>query len=57
MSVSKSPLPFIVSYVFGVEDGKQHLDYMFRHRHVSQGLSYPLPGSSFKLTMPNLEST
>ena len=29
MSVSKSPLPFIVSYViFWTEDRKQHLDYM-----------------------------
>ena len=27
--------------------------YMYKHRHVSQGLSYPLAGSSFKLTMPN----
>ena len=23
------------------------------HRHVSQGLSYPLAGCSFKMTMPN----
>ena len=29
MSVSKSPLPFIVSYDFwGAEDKTQHLDYM-----------------------------
>ena len=26
---------------------------LFRHRHVSQVLSYPLAGSSFKLTMTN----
>ena len=26
---------------------------LFTHRHVSQGLSYPLAGSSFKLTMSN----
>ena len=26
---------------------------LFRHRHVSQGLSYHLVGSSFRLTMPN----
>ena len=28
MSVSKSHLPFIVYYVFGDEDRKQHLDHM-----------------------------
>ena len=26
---------------------------LFRHRHLSQGLSYPLAGSSFRLTMSN----
>ena len=26
---------------------------LFVHRHVRQGLLYPLAGSSFKLTMPN----